>query len=277
MDKASQVLAQALLDGVSRSYRAIEDHSGVARSTLPNRAHGRRSIEMKAQSQQYLTPFEEKAVVEFILQMPELGTPVRIKYILFIAFSATRHRPEADRPVKPPGKNWAKAFENRHPELKTRRVKALDRNRQKKNTDHKTTDWFEVVGKVLEDAVILAENVYNTDETGVMLSMLGSVKVLVGKDDMRDYRGTRVKRTTVTAIECISADGGYLKPMIIWPATTHRSNRTTYRIPGWHYACSESGYNNSQVSLEWLIRVFDPQTRELADGKSRVLICDGFS
>jgi hypothetical protein len=26
------------------------------------------------------------------------------------------------------------------------------------------------------------------DETGIMLSMLGAVKVLVGKDDRRDYR-----------------------------------------------------------------------------------------
>ncbi|KAK5110771.1 hypothetical protein LTR85_000733 [Meristemomyces frigidus] len=66
--------------------------------------------------------------------------------------------------------------------------------------------WFEVIGKVVRDPAILAENVYNMDETGVMLSMLGSVKVLVGKDDTRDYRGARVKRTTVTAIECISGD-----------------------------------------------------------------------
>lgn len=62
------------------------------------------------------------------------------------------------------------------------------------------------------------------DETGVMLSMLGSVKVLVGKNDVRKYRGARVKRTIVTAIECISADGRYLNPMVIWPASTHRSN-----------------------------------------------------
>ncbi|KAF2186613.1 hypothetical protein K469DRAFT_571896, partial [Zopfia rhizophila CBS 207.26] len=47
------------------------------------------------------------------------------------------------------------------------------------------------------------ENVYNMDETGVMLSMPGSVKVLIGKNDMRDYRGARVKRTTVTAISWI--------------------------------------------------------------------------
>ncbi|KAF2626029.1 hypothetical protein BU25DRAFT_302843, partial [Macroventuria anomochaeta] len=50
------------------------------------------------------------------------------------------------------------------------------------------------------------------DETGIMLSMLGAVKVLVGKNDTRDYRGAR---KMVTAIECISGDGRYLNPMII--------------------------------------------------------------
>jgi hypothetical protein len=59
------------------------------------------------------------------------------------------------------------------------------------------------------------------DETGVMLSKLGSVKVLIGRDDLRDYRGAGVKRTIVTTIECISADGRSLLPLIIWPAVTY--------------------------------------------------------
>jgi hypothetical protein len=42
------------------------------------------------------------------------------------------------------------------------------------------------------------------DETGVMLSMLGSVKVLAGRDDLRKFRGARVKRTVVTAVTCSS-------------------------------------------------------------------------
>ena len=41
--------------------------------------------------------------------------------------------------------------------------------------------------KVLQGPAILSENVYNMDETGVMLSKLGSVKVLIGRDDLRDY------------------------------------------------------------------------------------------
>jgi hypothetical protein len=136
--------------------------------------------------------------------------------------------------------------------------------------------WFEVIRRLLRDPAILAENVYNMDETGVMLSMLGSVKVLVGKNDMRKYRDARVKRTMVTAIECISGDVRYLNPMIIWPATTHRSNWTTFPTPGWQYACTDTGYTDSYVSLQWLQRIFGPETEDRANNKPRVLICDGF-
>jgi hypothetical protein len=193
-----------------------------------------------------------------------------------LAFSVARQRPTRNKPIKPPGKNWARAFEKRHPELKARRVRAIDWKRHGNNIHDKITQWFEVIGEVLQDLAILPENVYNMDETGVMLSMLGSVKVLVGKDDLRDYRGAGVKRTMVTAIECISANGRSLLPLIIWPASTHRSNWTTYPTPGWHYAYSENGYIDSKISLEWLKRVFDPQTKEQANRKPRVLICDGF-
>jgi hypothetical protein len=104
-----------------------------------------------------------------------------------------------------------------------------------------------VIGKVLQDPAVLPENIYNIDKTGVILYMLNSVKVLVGKNDPRDYRGAGVKRTIVTAIECISANGRSLLPMIIWSATTHRSNWTTFPTLGWHYACSESGYTDSKI------------------------------
>ena len=48
-----------------------------------------------------------------------------------------------------------------------------------------------------------------------MLSMPSSIKVLIGKDDMRDYRGARVKQTTITTIEYVLADGRFLNPIII--------------------------------------------------------------
>ncbi|KAF2467851.1 uncharacterized protein BDR25DRAFT_173852, partial [Lindgomyces ingoldianus] len=82
----------------------------------------------KARSQHYLTPCEENAVVNFVLHMDTLGQPIQIKYIPAIAFSATRHQPQADQPPKPPGVNWAKRLKRRRPELIARTKKPQDWN-----------------------------------------------------------------------------------------------------------------------------------------------------
>ena len=96
------------------------------------------------------------------------------------------------------------------------------------------------------------------DETGVMLSILGSVKVLVSKNNLRDYRGKGGKRTMVTAIQRISADGRALRLMIIQTTTTYRDNWTTYPTSRWFNTRSENGYMDSNISLEWLEYVLDP-------------------
>ncbi|PVH92881.1 hypothetical protein DM02DRAFT_646717 [Periconia macrospinosa] len=98
MDKASRALAQGVPLGVPTSYRALADHSG-------------------AKEQQYLKDYEEAALVNFLLQLSDLGQPVRIK----------------KRPTKPPGKNWSKDFRDRHPDVEARRVQALDWNRHEKH------------------------------------------------------------------------------------------------------------------------------------------------
>jgi len=50
------------------------------------------------------------------------------------------------------------------------------------------------------------------DETGVLLSDLNTVKVLVSRSDVQSCRGVGLRRTMITAVECISADGRYLPP-----------------------------------------------------------------
>jgi hypothetical protein len=198
MDRARQVLAEGVPEGISNTYSVLAAHGEVSLSTLHHRARGRRSREAKAQSQQYLTPCEENAVVEFLLYMTSLGTRLNIY--------------------------------------------------------DKVSQWFVVIEPELRK--VEPENTYNMDETGVMLSMPNSVKVLVGKDDMRSScKGARVKRTTVTAIECVSTDGRCLNPMIVWPASTHRANWTIFPTPGWVYATSETGFSDSYISLKL---VFDP-------------------
>jgi hypothetical protein len=131
--------------------------------------------------------------------------------------------PAADREVRPPGKNWPQGFYKRHPELKSKRMRALDLRRHDHNIYDKILQWFAVIGRELKGPTIHAENIYNIDKTGVQLSILNSMKMLVSRNDLSNGRGAGVQRTLITAIECISANGESLPPLIIWPALMHRS------------------------------------------------------
>jgi hypothetical protein len=93
MDRASQVLAQGVPPGVPKSYRALADHHGnVSHSTLHHRARGRPSMKDKAQGQQYLKPYEEEVIVKYLLQMSDLGYPIRMKFIPSLAYPLHRRR-----------------------------------------------------------------------------------------------------------------------------------------------------------------------------------------
>jgi hypothetical protein len=127
MDRASQVLANELPPSVRNTYRSRAEHGEVPYTTLYYRALGRRLKEEKDQSQQYLTPCEENAVVRFLLQMSNLVQPVRIKYIPLLAFSiACQRSTTTDKLPQPLGKNWARAFAKRYLEVKARTSRALD-------------------------------------------------------------------------------------------------------------------------------------------------------
>lgn len=78
----------------------------------------------------------------------------------------------------------------------------------------------------------------------------------MGKADIRNYRGSRFKRTIITAIECVSTEGKYLNPMIIWPATpTGVTGLRTLRLGGSSHAMNldiqirTSVFNSSYVYL----------------------------
>jgi hypothetical protein len=126
MDAASVALAEGLEPNEPRTYTALSKCHKVPSTTLWNRAHRQPSIEEKAKSQQYLNPAEEKALAKYLIHMSDIGYPVRVKYIPSLAFIIARQRSLTDVMIKPPGKNWHKAFEKRHPELNSRKVKAVD-------------------------------------------------------------------------------------------------------------------------------------------------------
>lgn len=81
-----------------------------------------------------------------------------------------------------------------------------------------------MIKKILQDSSIVTKNVYNMNEIKIMLFMFDFVKVFMNKNNIRDYKNARIKRTTMIVIECINVNDKYLKSMIIWLITIHWSN-----------------------------------------------------
>lgn len=100
-------------------------------------------------------------------------------------------------------------------------------------------------------------------------------------------------RESCTAVETMSADGFVLTPLIIFKGANH--------LAGWHrgmkekeywYGYGPKGYNNSQLCVEYLQKIFEPETAtryiifpnsfillifiNRAYGEWRMLIFDGF-
>ena len=76
----------------------------------------------------------------------------------------------------------------------------------------------------------------------------------------------------VTSVECICADGSSLPPFKgenlsrQWiPASIHND---------WRFGCNIKGWTSNVHELKWLREDFEPATRDKADGKPRLLICD---
>lgn len=100
----------------------------------------------------------------------------------------------------------------------------MDWRRHEKNIYNKVVNWFDLTRVQLEEADVLQGNVSTMDETGVLPSVLGSPRYLVSAEMLKTHGGTDTKRTLITAVECISADGRSLPLLIIFPGVDLRPN-----------------------------------------------------
>jgi hypothetical protein len=208
MDPASIALSEGLEPNEPMTYTALSVRHKVPRTTLWNRAHGQPSIEAKAAGRQYLTPTEEIALANYAIRM-STGYPVRVKHITSLAFIIASQRSPTSRPEKPSGKNWHKAFEKRHQELKSRKVKAVDWKRHDSNIHTKVVDWFQVIGKELRDSEIDPQNVYNMARQGSCYACLAR------------SRSSWV-RTTCETTEAQACDVAWSLPSNAYPQTGGR-------------------------------------------------------
>jgi hypothetical protein len=137
--------------------------------------------------------------------------------------------------------------------------------------------WFKLVEETRQAYGILDTDIYNFDETGFMMGVASTSRVVTSSDTVG--RATMVQpgnRDWVTTIECINASGWSTPPFIILTGKVHLASWYKDLPSDWVVAISDNGWTTDELGLDWL-RHFASFTKERSAGAYRLLILDGHS
>ena len=186
---------------------------------------------------------------------------------------------QAGGDATPLGRRWLDAFFKRNPTCKTMPSRRMDTARLNGATVEVIQPWFRYLA-VPEIHGIHQIDRYNMDETGIMEG-LGSNGLVVGIAEMRTaLKKDDGRRNWTTIIECISATGRHLPPLVIWKGVNVQQQWfPTEGLEGfkeWLFITSPKGWTSHAISLDWLTKIFIPRTKTVGN-RPRLLIVDGYS
>jgi hypothetical protein len=139
--EARVILAlQALRNDTKLSLRAAAKLYNVPVSTLGHRRTGRPVRCDTTPKSRRLTDSEEKAIVQYILELVERAFPPRLRGVEDMANQLLRVR---DAP--PVGKLWAYNFVQRYEEIRIRYIRRYDYQRAKCEDPEVIGGWFALV------------------------------------------------------------------------------------------------------------------------------------
>ena len=247
---------------------------GVPRNTLRGRLNGAQPQRDAHRDEQRLTVVQEDHLELWILRQEALGYAPTHAQVRAIASGVLKRAGDH----KPLGRKWSNHFLKRHPAVKTKLGRRTDWERINAATPDNIRHLFELYDTV---SWIPPRRRYNADEGGIMEGQ--GINGLVIGSSQENPNAVPVKtinaRTWTSIVECISALGGALNPLVIFKAKSIQEQwfkkDFLAKYPSWHVTFSENGWTSNDIALEWLEKVFLPQTEPDSVADARLLIVDG--
>src|SRR5690606_35899443 len=154
--------------------------------------------------------------------------------------------------------------------------RVLEAKRQHAEDAVAITQWFEQLQKTIEDYGIQPSDIWNMDETGFQIGV-GKDQLVVTRRSRATYLGIPTNRESATAVEAISAAGGYIPAFLILTGKVHMSRwyHLAELVCDTVIGVSDTGYTNDELSYAWL-KHFDKWSKKQHTGKYRLLLLDGY-
>jgi hypothetical protein len=265
------------------SLRCVAKDFGIPRQTLKDRLDGKVARNKAHEQLMNLTIREETELVHWITLLTQRGYAPRYCTVRELAEIIRNRRVIGvnDDDIQLVtynafGRDWVARFMSRHPQLESARRKLIEAARIKDVSVERLTKWFEDLQSVINEYDIELGNLYNMDESGFAIGDVEASQRIINATIRQRFQAKPGRQEWVTAIECVCADGTSLPPLIIFKG----ENLSRQWIPAsihnhWRFGCNTKGWTSNVHGLQWLRQVFEVETREKANGKPRLLICDG--
>ncbi len=149
-------------------------------STLTHRFHGRQSRVLGHEAYQLLSPNEEATLEGWIRRQCRHRCPPTYDMLQNMVNMILQSQHTSTVPLV--GQNWPKAFLNRHPKLKLKRIRTIAQQRHLGTTRPIIQQWFVDFIEVIRSYGIKEENMWNMDEKGFGMGLSKSQKTIVATD-----------------------------------------------------------------------------------------------
>lgn len=150
------------------------------------------------------------------------------------------------------GKTWLRLFLRRHPELSFRQPTGTSIARIKGFNKENVSQFYTLLEDAMEKHKYTPNNTYNVDETGLSVVPSKLPEVLAKKGKKQVVATTSAERgSTVTCVMCMSANGSFIPPMMIFPRKRDHPLLMKGAPPGAIHACHPSGWIQTELFTIW--------------------------
>ncbi len=145
------------------------------------------------------------------------------------------------------------------------------------HTEQHLREWFETeyAPALAATGVHHGTNIHNMDEKGARICMPAGEEVVVPIGVTEMYTGIPENRLSVTVVECISADGKAIPPLIIVKGVMIMASWFNEKMTGHELvSVSDSGYTNEGICIVWLDHFIEHNNCG-PEGEWHILLIDG--
>ena len=246
----------------------------VSRTTLQRRLDGIPTRKETNRNLQSLSPYLEAQLVYWSVGQARLGyAPSLVKFR-----SVANNMLSSSGVLKKVSNMWHHGFLQRNLSVKTARSHVMSYLRVNSATAKNIGLFFNRLDAP-EVSVISLDRWYNADEMGVGQGVGDNHWVICEVLTRLALKKDIEKGQWITVMECISADGQALPPLLIFKGKDVQQQWFPRRNLGlwddWWFKASPKGWTNNEIAIEWLEGVFIPHIRRRHGNIWVVLVCDG--